>query len=174
MNDLILVQDEQDVFEISFTEVEKYHGLSNIAGAAVAFKALQAAFAVLLQGEPAPRNDITVKTGHPGAGVRDAIEMLTRAITRGAYTVDKTLPKGRLNPYKDISFTFIVTLQGHTAEAVLNDGILPARFFELMEIITKPNTEQEQKELRQLKRSLAKQIIQKPSDELFTVTTGVI
>lgn len=170
MNDAILVQDDRDVFKVSFAEVEKYHGLSNIAGAAVGFKALQAALAALLQDQPAPREQITVKTGHPGTGVRDAIEMATRAVTRGVYTVDRSLPKGRLNPHKDLSFTFIVTLQGRNAEAVLKEGILPARFFDLMEIITQPNTEKEQEELRELKRSLAKQILPKSAAELFTVT----
>lgn len=173
MNDKILVQDNLDVFEISFSDVEKYHGLSNIAGAAVGFKALQAAFEILLQGKPAPREEVTVKTGHPGTGVRDAIEMVTRAITRGAYTVDKTLPKGRLNPYKELSFTFIVTMQGCVAEAVLNEEILPARFFDLMEIVTKPDTDKEKDELNQLKRSLAKQIIVRPQAELFTVITSM-
>ncbi len=170
MSDKILVQDNQDVFEISFSDVEKYHGLSNIAGAAVGFKALQAAFEALLQGRPASREEITIKTGHHGSGVRDAIEMVTRAVTRGVYAVDRTLPKGRLNPYKEISFTFIVTLQGRMAEAVLHEGILPARFFDLMEIVTRPNTGKEKEELSQLKRSLAKQIIVMPAAELFTVT----
>lgn len=172
MSDKILVQDRQDVFEIGFSDVKKYHGLTNIAGAAVGFKALQAAFEALLPGKPAPREDITVKTGHPGTGVRDAIEMVTRATTRGVYTVDKTLPKGRLNPYRQLSFTFIVNLPGREAEVVLKEGILPARFFDLMEIVTKPNTAKEQDELDQLKRSLANEIVVRPSSELFVVTTS--
>jgi hypothetical protein len=172
VNNTILVQDHQDSFEISFSDVEKFHGLSNIAGAAVGFKALQAAFGALLSGKPAPREEIAIKTGHPGSGVRDAIEMVTRATTRGAYTVDKTLPKGRLNPYRDLSFSFIVSMRGREAEAVLNEGILPQRFFDLMEIVTKPDTGKELDELNQLKRSLAKQIVAKSSTELFVVTTS--
>lgn len=171
MNDKILVQDRQDVFEIGFSDVEKYHGLSNIAGAAVGFKALQAAFDALLPGKAAPREEITITTGHPGTGVRDAIEMVTRATTRGVYTVDKTLPKGRLNPYRQLSFTFIVSLPGREVEVVLKEGILPARFFDLMEIVTKPDTEKERDELDQLKRSLAKQIVGQPSSALFAITT---
>jgi len=172
MGDKILVQDRQDVFEIGFSDVEKYHGLSNIAGAAVGFKALQAAFEALLPGQPAPREDITIKTGHPGTGVRDAIEIVTRATTRGVYTVDKTLPKGRLNPHRQLSFTFIVNLPGREAEVVLKDGILPARFFDLIEIVLKPDTKKEQDELDRLKRSLAKQLVGQSSSELFTVTTS--
>jgi hypothetical protein len=170
MNDKIRVQDRQDIFEIDFSDVEKYHGLANIAGAAVGFKALQAAFEALLRDKPAPREDITITTGHPGSGVRDAIEMVTRATTRGVYTVDKTLPKGRLNPYRQLSFTFIVNLSGRAAEVVLKEGILPARFFDLMEIVTKPGTEKEQDELDQLKRSLSKQIVMRPCSALFSVT----
>jgi hypothetical protein len=171
MSNTVLVQDNQDIFEISFSDVEKYHGLSNIAGAAVGFKALQAAFEALLPGQPAPREEITIKTGHPGSGVRDAIEMVTRATTRGVYTVDKTLPKARLNPHRQLSFSFIVSLRDREAEAVLKEGILPARFFDLMEIVTKLDTGKELAELNQLKRSLAKEIVGRSSAELFVVTT---
>jgi hypothetical protein len=164
--DTITVKDRQDVFEISFSDIKKYHGLGNIAGAAFAFKALQAAFAQLLGQAPAPREDTSVQTGHSGSGVRDAIEMVTRAATRGVYSVDTNLPKARLNPYRQLSFTFIVTVATQRAEVALKPGVLPARFFELMNV----NTDEARAELDQLKRQLAEKIIASANEELFEIT----
>lgn len=170
MHDQIVIQDRQDVIAIRFADVEKYHGYTNIAGAAVGFKALQAAFDALFPGQPAPREETAVVSGHPGSGVRDAIELVTRASTRGAYNVDATLPKARLNPHRKLSFSFFVKRStGHTAEVVLREGILPRRFFDLMELTQQPNAESEQVELDQLKRTLARTLVATPSDALFVV-----
>ncbi len=40
----IRIQDGPDLLDISFADVEKYHGQGSIAGAALAFMAMQAAF----------------------------------------------------------------------------------------------------------------------------------
>lgn len=165
-NDKIAVKDQQDVFEISFSDVKKYHGLTNIAGAAFAFKALQTAFTQLLGNAPAPREETSVETGHSGSGVRDAIEMVTRAASRGVYTVDTSLPKARLNPYRQLSFTFYVTVAARKAEVVLKPDVLPARFFELMRF----DTDEAKSELAQLKRQLAEKIVATPNEELFDTT----
>lgn len=98
MHDKIVVRDRQDVIEIGFADIEKVHGYSNIAGAAVGFKALQAACGALFPGLPAARAAMAVVSGHPGSGVRDAIETVTRAHTRDAYTVDTPGRRRGLTP----------------------------------------------------------------------------
>lgn len=170
MTQKIVVKDRQDTIEIGFDDVEKYHGWGSIAGAAVAFKALQAAFTELFPDQPAPREEIAITSGHPGPGVRDAIEMVTRAVTRGAYTVDTTRPQARWNPYRALSFSFIVAAaDGRRAEVVLREGVLPARFFDLLEAVLLPDSGKERQELDQLKRALADEIMGPPASEIFTV-----
>lgn len=171
MHDKIVVRDGRDVIEIGFADIEKFHGYSNIAGAAVGFKALQAACGALFPGLPAPRATMAVVSGHPGSGVRDAIEMVTRAHTRGAYTIDTARPKARLNPYRELSFSFTVaTADGCRADVELRPGVLPPRFFDLMERVNEANAEAARTELDQLKRALAARIVPTPASALFIVT----
>lgn len=178
MNNKIVIKDHQDIIEIGFDDIEKYHGQGFIAMAAVTFKAMQAAFEALFPDRPPSREEISIHTGHPGQGVRDAFEMVTRAVTRQAYIIDTNKPKARLNPNADMSYSFdIITNDGSRAEIELKEGILPDRFFELFKAVRKvPSSTEEQQELDkfeqefdQLKRALAAQIIDKSLSELFTV-----
>lgn len=178
MNDKISIKDRHDTIEIGFEDIEKYHGQGFITMAAVTFKAMQAAFAALFPDELPRREEISIHTGHPGQGVRDAFEMVTRAVTRGTYTIDTTRPQARLNPGVDISYSFdIIASGGRHAEVALKEGVLPPRFFELFKAVRHvPNSDSEQQELDQLKhefdqlkRALAAQIRVRPASELFTV-----
>lgn len=178
MNDKIVIKDHRDTIEIGFEDIEKYAGQEFIAMAAVTFKAIQAAFEALFPDSPPQREEISIQSGHPGQGVRDAFEMVTRAVTRSAYKVDTTRPQARLNPGVDISYSFdITTADGRRVEVALKEGVLPARFFELFKAVRRvPNSNSEQAELDrlkqefdQLKRTLAAQIRTRPTSELFTL-----
>lgn len=172
MSEKIIIKDQETPIEISFAEVEKYHGQGAIAGAAIAFKVLHAAMAQLFPGGGAKREEVSITSGHPGPGFRDAFELVTRAVTRGAYTVDRTRPKGRLNPYSDLSYSFDVEVSdGRRAEVVLKEGILPRRFFDLMDAISRGEASEEERrlELPTLKRTIAAQILPRPASELFLV-----
>lgn len=171
MSDIIKIRDGGDVLEIAFADVHKFHGPGSLAGAAVGFKALQAALGALCPHEPPEREELSILTGHPGPGVRDAFEMVTRAVSRGAYKVDISLPNARWNPYRELSFTFVVeTADGRMAEAALREGLLPHRFFELLEAVRRPDVGEEEKgELRALKKSIAAQLTPQSASALFTV-----
>jgi hypothetical protein len=175
-SDRIAIKDQDDTIEIGFADIEKYHGQGSIGGAAIAFKALQAAFAALFPDRLPRREELAVTSGHPGPGIRDAVEMVTRTVTRGTYTVETTLPKARWNPYRDQSFTFLIaTADGRRAEAALKEGIVPVRFFALWDAVLQGKASaEEQWELDALKRGLAEQLLARPASELFTVeVTGV-
>lgn len=178
MSNNIIIRDNQDLIEIDFEDIKKYHGRGFLAMAAVTFKAMQAAFEALFHDKPPSREDISINSGHPGKGVRDAFEMVTRAVTRNAYTIDTNKPNARLNPGVDISYSFdIIAKDGSRAEIALKEGILPDRFFELFKEVRKtPSSIDEQQKLDEckkefdlLKRELAPQIIDKSVGELFTV-----
>src|SRR5215207_10169307 len=81
----LVVLDQGTSISISFEDLLKYHGRSSIAGVAHAFKAMERAFAVLSPGGPPAREDVTVESGFPGGGARDAFEMVTRAVTGDRY-----------------------------------------------------------------------------------------
>lgn len=163
----IRVMGEEDPIDITFDAVTAYHGQSALAMLAVTFQAIKVALEKLSPQAPAKRADITIVSGHPGPGVRDSFEFVTRAVTRGAYTVDRSLPASRLVPGFDISYSFRVMLNGKTAEIALKPDALPERFFALN--FNKSRTEADNLEMSRLKKTIASEVMAKPADGLFTV-----
>src|SRR5207237_5789890 len=76
----LVVLDQGESISISFDDLVKYHGRSSVAGVAHAFKAMERALPLLSPGEPPERYEISVESGFPGGGARDAFEMVTRAV----------------------------------------------------------------------------------------------
>jgi hypothetical protein len=163
----ITVMAEEEPIIIGFPMVAAYHGQAALAMAAVTFQAQRAAFLALSPGTPPARRDITIVSGHPGPGVRDSFEAVTRALTRGVYTVDRSLPAARLAPGHDMSYSFRITLQARTAEIALRPDALPERFFTLN--FTPSRSAAQERELSALKRSIAAQVLAAGFDDLFTI-----
>ncbi len=159
------VMGEEEAIEIGFPAVAAYHGQSALAMLAITFQGLRGAFEILSPSVPPPRAEIAIVSGHPGPGVRDAFEFVTRASTRGAYVVDRTLPKSRLNPRADISYSFRLSLRGRTVEAALRASVLPDRFFELFGLATDDAVAAV--ELSDLKRAIAARALQSAPAALF-------
>lgn len=162
----ITIMAEEEPIEIGFPMVAAYHGQSALAMAAIVFQAQRLAFALLSPKAVPVRRDISIVSGHPGPGVRDAFEVITRAVTRGAYIVDRSLPDSRFVPGHDISYSFRMTLGERTAEMALRPDVLPARFFEL--VFTKDRSTAQEHELSALKRSVAQDVLAREPETLFT------
>jgi hypothetical protein len=161
----ITVMGEEDPIEITFEAVAAYHGQGALAMLAVTFRALQFALETLSPDRPAKRSDITIMSGHPGPGVRDSFEFVTRAVTRGVYTVNRSLPDARLMPTADLSYSFRVMLGGKTAEIAVLPDALPARFFALT--FNPKRTPEEDAEARRLRKSIAVDVLAASPDKLF-------
>ncbi|HEY0296478.1 MAG TPA: hypothetical protein VGC69_14210, partial [Bordetella sp.] len=87
---------EEGPIELSFDALQAYHGHGALAMLALIYQGQRGALACLeTAGQPVPRTELSVVSGHPGPGVRDAFEFVTRAVTRGCYVVDLTLPYAR-------------------------------------------------------------------------------
>ncbi len=171
MQEPLRIRDGPDLIEIDFSDVEKYHGQHAIVGAAVAFMAMHAAFPSIYPDRHPSREEITIVTGHPGPGVRDAFEFVTRAVSRNAYRVDAERPQARWDPYSNTSFTFTISCdQGRYVDLSMKQEILPMHFFDLLDLKHRgaANHDQQQ-ELRQLKRTLANHILGSPCAALFDV-----
>lgn len=165
---IVLIEGEEEIIRIGFDAVAAYHGQAALAMLAVTFQALRLAFAALSPSVPPRRKDITITSGHPGPGVRDAFEFVTRAVTRNAYVVDRSLAESRLVPSADISYSFRVSISGRTAILGLRPDALPERFFTLN--FTPSRTAEQERELSELKRSIAENVLARPADQLFTLT----
>ena len=118
---------------IRYDAVRTFHMDGNFAMLAIAFLGLQGALRHLAAAHhgQVSRHAVQVITGHPGTGVRDAFEYITRAVTRSAYVLDNAQPYARLNPHADFSYSWIVTEGPHRVLCKVREGVLPERFYAL-------------------------------------------
>lgn len=124
----IRIRDHGSELAVSFDACVTFHGRTSIGGLALGFRVMQLALADLAPGRVPERAEIRFRTAFPGPGLRDAVEMVSRAVTRGVYSVDETLapleapeaPRGRL--------WFEVTVGAATGVYMARDGALPADF----------------------------------------------
>ena len=83
------VRDHGVPLAISFEDCVRFHGRTNIGGVALGLRLMQRAIADLAPGRVPEREEIRVRTAFPGLGLRDAVEMISRAVSREAYTLDE-------------------------------------------------------------------------------------
>lgn len=148
----------------TFDDVMRYHGVHSPGGVAVAFQALQRAFAVLSPDAPPERRSVNVRTAFRGPGARDCFEAVTRAVTDGRYTVDRGLlraDRGRLLQ----DFVFEVGIDGATATVLLRDGFVDDEFIDLAG--TEGRSEAQERRLGVLKAALAQRVMATPAADVF-------
>lgn len=86
-HDVVRVKDHGVELTIPLDACVLYHGRDSIGGMVLGFRLIQWALKDICGDEIPNREDITFATAFPGPGLRDAVEMTTRAVTRGAYRV---------------------------------------------------------------------------------------
>ena len=146
MTDVVVVTDLGRTIAFTFEDLLKYHGPGSPAGVAVAFKALQRAFAVLSPDAPPARRSVTVHTPFRGPGARDGFEAVTRAVTDGQrYVVDGTLVRSDVGRLRE-DFVFDIGVGGPTATLLLRDGFVDDELIDLAR--TEGRTEAQERRLR--------------------------
>jgi len=161
----LVVLDQGESISISFDDLLKYHGRSSIAGVAHAFKAMERAFPLLSPGHPPERSDLTVESGFPGGGARDAFEMVTRAVTGDRYgQVSK--PAGAEAPEAPGGhFFFRLGYRGTVVELVGRAGLVPEEFLQLA--CREAPTPAEAVRAQQLKEEMAERLLSLPANEVY-------
>lgn len=165
--DTIAVIDNGTVLHIPFSACVAYHGRTSIGGVALGFRLLQYAFALLSPDAPPDRADITFFTAFPGPGLRDAVELVTRAVTRGAYRVDAAAnvpgPEGVTG-----RMYFEVEIAGRRCRLALVDGAIGPEFITLGRRSKTPDmTAQERARWTELKEGLAATVLAARPQDLF-------
>jgi hypothetical protein len=161
----IAVEEGGRTITFTFDEVMRYHGVHSPAGVAMAFKVMQRAFAALSPDGPPDRRSITVRTAFRGPGARDGFEAVTRAVTDGRYTVDRSLvrpDRGRLLE----DFVFVVGVGDEAAATLLlRDGFVTDAFIDLAG--TQNRTDAQEARLDELKARLAQQVMATPAASVY-------
>ncbi len=166
MTETVVVTELEQTIAFSFEDLLKYHGPGSPGGVAVAFKAIQRAFDLLSPGEPPQRRSVVVRTAFRGPGARDGFEAVTRAVTDGRYTVDRSLvrpDRGRLLE----DFVFEVSIADTSVTLLLRDGFVTAEFIDLAR--TESRTTEQESRLDDLKAQLAQRVMAAPAAEVYDV-----
>lgn len=168
---VIYIKDRNQVLELGFHDVTKYHGSLALMAVAVGFRSLQAAFAELFGDDAPDRKELSILSGHAGPGFRDVFEYVTRAVTRGAYQVDVNYPVSQFDPYRAQSYAFVVTtVDGRAVEVSMRDDFLPAAFYDyLKKGREQAMTEQDVQDFEKLKLALSERAMELPQSELLSV-----
>jgi hypothetical protein len=158
------VEDGGRTIAFTFDDMIRYHGPHSPAGVAMAFKVLQRAFAELSPGVAPPRRSVVVRTAFRGPGARDGVEAVTRGVSEGRYTVDRSLlraDRGRLLE----DFVFEVAIGDAAATLVLRDGFVTDEFVDLARI--QDRTTEQERRLDELKAALARLLISADAADMF-------
>lgn len=161
----LVVLDQGESISITFDDLLKYHGRSSIAGVAHAFKAMERAFPLLSPAGPPDRADITVESGFPGGGARDAFEMVTRAVTDDRYRLAPEAAGAGAPEAPGGHFYFRLGYRGAAVDLVLRAGLVPAEFLEVA--CRDDPTPAQAAQARQLKEEMAERLMGLPADEVY-------
>lgn len=161
----LAVLDHGRSISISFDDLLKYHGTSSIAGVAHAFKAMERAFPLLSPGRPPERYDVSVDSGFPGGGARDAFEMVTRAVTGDRYRVSPELAGDEVPEAPGGRFFFRLGYRGTVVDLALRDGLVPEGFLQLA--CRDAPTPAEADRADQLKQDMADRLLGLPPEEVY-------
>lgn len=175
MQQVLRVKDRGIVLEIGFDDLLKYHGRFYIGGVALAFKLLELGFRELVPNEVPERELIgfTTGLGLHGPGVIDAVEMVTRAKTRGQLVFDTSVVQdkpGIIAPDGTGKYYFILRYADKQIGIAVKPDIIPDEFMVLSrKTHAETITDTEKIRLQEVKETLAAQIVNSEPDDLFTI-----
>lgn len=167
------VRDHGTELAIGFEDLVKYHGRRYIGGVALAYRLLEHGFRLL--GEPAPERErigFLSGLGPAGEGVADAVEMATRARTRGSLVLDTSLVAEREAPEAPNGgkYYFEVVVGDKRVGLALRPGLIPPEFVALSRKARREGlSPAEETRIQELKEGLAEFILQAPVEDLFEV-----
>jgi hypothetical protein len=169
----IEIGENGQVNHLTYQGLLVFHGGEAVWGASVGFRAMQAAGYALSTKQLWDRNLLSIVSAHPGPGVRDAIEYVTRCVSRNRFHL--------LNPdepagcHQDMQFRWWIIQDKRTVEVQLREGFVPPQFFELLGRV---DTEKEQlgdfQSLRHLKTNLTKRLWEESFSTLYRVNQKAI
>jgi hypothetical protein len=152
----IVVLDEGHELSFSFEDMLKYHGRSAPAGVAHAFKVLERALPALDRGDGVERRGIIIETAFGGPGARDALELVTRAVTEERFVVDPTLARAELGRARE-RFVFRLRYLERSVTVVVRDGVVSDEFVDLAR--RRDRSPEEERRLTAMKGEMAGRVM---------------
>jgi hypothetical protein len=164
----LCIADAGHVVTLDYAGALAAHAGESRFGVAVGFRMLQTAGEVLSRSGLWDRNELFVLSDHPGAGVRDVIEYVTRCVTQGRYVVYND--SARAHCGRDARFAWEIGDGMLVARVRLREEFVPRELLDLSDRIGSPRQRAgDAGRLKELKWRLAEQIWQPALEQLFSV-----
>lgn len=160
------VVDQGRLLRFGVEDLMRYHGPFAPGGVAHGFTVLARALPLLGPDGPPERREIRVATAFAGPGVRDAVELVTRAVTEGRYVVDPALARTDRGPTLE-SYVFRFDYRDRTLTLVIRDGFVTEEFIALAR--RQGLTAEEERHLTVLKQEMADRLLSAPVVDVYDV-----
>ncbi|MBE6054637.1 MAG: hypothetical protein E7212_12190 [Clostridium sartagoforme] len=174
----ILVRDNDDIIEITYEDILKYHGKQMIGGAALAFKIMLMTFPKLSEDIP-KRGDFSFYSGigANGRGIIDATEMVMRVKTNNKIRLDLEYSEDKMGQIAPGGgrYYFEIGYGEKLIKLYLKEGIIPEEFMEYSRLSHKckadniPMKEEDLEKLLTLRKELANSIMASKPEDMFVI-----
>ena len=166
---IVRIQSEGEVLELDYNGAMCQHPGSLWWGTAVGYRTMQVAAKALSKNGLWSRDDLYVVTGHPGPGVKDAIDYVAKVVDKDRYHAVVADGCG-MQCNSQMKFEWWVSDGKQTAHINLRPDFVPIDFYELSDRLDTPKTTKEDIKLfRIFKVNLSTRIWNAPLEESFTV-----
>jgi hypothetical protein len=137
-----------------YDDLKSFHKGDSWFGCTVGFRAMQLAARELSQPAPWSRDDLAIVSGHPGPGVKDAIELITATVSSGNFQLHENIDNKNSNSgcNSNMRFEWWVTENDKTIHIKLRAGIVPESFLQLLDRLNAgayPDDDEKNKDLKQ-------------------------
>jgi len=159
------------VRSFDFDELKTFHQGDSWFGCAVGFRAMQVAARELSDKILWSRDNLYMVSGHPGAGVKDAIELITATVSSKCFQLLENISSQGCSG--SMKFEWWLSNNRQTLHIKLRDNIVPQQFFTLLErlssdnILTHDEKKLERKKLEQMKSELSAKLWEHSLDTAF-------
>ncbi len=174
----VIVKDRNDIIEITYDDILKYHGREMIGGAALAFKIMVMTFPIICNEVP-QRGKFSFYTGigKNGRGIIDAAEMVMRVKTHGQLRTDLEYSDDKLGQIAPGGgrYYFEIGYEDKLIKLYLKEGIIPEEFIRYSKLSHKckaenvPMTAEDQEKLLSLRIELAESIMASKPEDMFVI-----
>ncbi len=178
MVEKIKVKDHNDIIEITYEDLLKYHGKQMLGGAALAFKIMLMTFPKLCDEVPERGNfSFYSGIGCNGRGIIDATEMVMRVKTYDSLRLDLEYAEDKLGQVAPGGgrYYFEIGYKEKLIKLYLKEGIIPEEFITYSKLAHKckaenvPMKEVDEERLLELRYALAKSIMESRPEDLLVI-----
>jgi len=166
---IVRIKSKGEVLELAYDGAMCQHPGSLWWGTAVGFRVMQVAAQALSKDGLWSRDDLYIVSGHPGPGVKDAIDYVANVVERDRYNAVTAKGCG-MQCNSQMKFEWWVSDAEKTASIKLRPDFVPAEFYSLSDRLDTPETTKADiKSFRIFKVNLSTRIWNAPLEESFTV-----